>query len=152
MCSAELKGYFTQIWTCSVNLLSLRSSKMYCRCFFFSRTVKKLKLWSMWFIKCKSAASGTSRLQNISRSYEVKRSVCAKNWTLFPASGKWRNPILFCELILSECFNELVQITDSPVCLHNHAMTLHIHNYIIKSPNNDVIHGCFTCLKHINYI
>ncbi len=35
------------------------------------------------------------------------------------------------------------------VYLHNHIMTQLICNYIIKSPINDVKHGCFTCIKHI---
>ncbi len=68
-----------------------------CRCLFvFSRTVKIFSwnhgLW--WFIKCKSAVNITLRVKkacqwipvapdDILRSYEAKRLVCARNWTLF---------------------------------------------------------------------
>ncbi len=69
--------------------------------FFFSRTVKKVFSWTWgpwWFMKCESAATITLRVKktytgntklipmtpdDIMWSYEAKRSVCAKNWTLF---------------------------------------------------------------------
>ncbi len=57
---------------------------------FFSRAVKKMFSWNCgpwWFIK--GISRNTKLLpvapDDILRSYEAKRSVCARNWTLFTA-------------------------------------------------------------------
>ncbi len=82
-------------------------------------------------------------------SYEAKRSVCARNRSLFtsvlPVIQSLR------QTLKSDSFGPFVSI-NSLVCLHNRAMTSCIRCYIFKAPNCDVKLGCSTCLKHIKWI
>ncbi len=131
--------------------------------FFFSRTRKedfKLKPCCLvihkievngccYFVSQKKAYTGNTKLIpmdpcDILRSYEAKRSVCARNWTLFttllPVIHSLRQTGKSDSFSLIGSFRQFVSLNwfNSLVNLYNHTIMKHICNYIIKSPNNGV--------------